>query len=235
MGFALEDPLHQRAGRAADPLAPPDEPIRTPLDVLLVGFRAVAGIGGEAADAVTAGVHGDALPAIQDLDGPGGETNVDLLTDERVRNAVIVALDLDVVIDVDARLPPLREGAGSGGQRGEFGPVEFLEATPPTARELLERPVVQLLQEPGDLPVRLGETHERLVAQRRQDPALADLNAGFHLGFVPRRRGSGRQNGGPVVPCQIEIGGIDVRLVVAGVADAGRMLSGMVSLGTAPK
>ena len=52
----------------------------------------------------------DALAAVKDLDGRRGEPNVELLVklDQDVRDGVVVLVDLDVVVDVDADLSSTR-------------------------------------------------------------------------------------------------------------------------------
>src|SRR5215813_14265387 len=76
----------------------------------------VIGQGGMAATAVGgAGVRGDAPVLVEDLDGRGGETGLHLARDERVRDAVVMAIDLDVIIDVDAGLLPFGEFISLGG------------------------------------------------------------------------------------------------------------------------
>ena len=57
---------------------------------------------------------GDALPAVEELDGVGGESGVELAPDEGVGDGVVVAFELDVVVDVHADLLPLGEDVGLG-------------------------------------------------------------------------------------------------------------------------
>ena len=51
---------------------------------------------------------GDAAVLVEDLHGPGRDPNVDLLAGQRVADAVQRVPGLDVVVDVGARLAPLR-------------------------------------------------------------------------------------------------------------------------------
>jgi hypothetical protein len=48
----------------------------------------------------------------KDLDRALGGANVDLLVDEDIRDAVVVLFELDMIVDVDARLLPGREFVG---------------------------------------------------------------------------------------------------------------------------
>ena len=49
----------------------------------------------------------DSLAAVEHLDRGGGEARPQLLSDERVRDAVIMAVDLDVVVEGGAHAFPL--------------------------------------------------------------------------------------------------------------------------------
>ena len=61
----------------------------------------------------------DALAAMEDLDGSRGDPHVDLGADERVRDRIEKAVDLDVIIEIDPRAPPFRELPIVGGQGDE--------------------------------------------------------------------------------------------------------------------
>ena len=76
---------------------------------------------------------GDAAAAVEALDGTGGQPDVELATDQRVRDGVVVAVDLDVVVDVDADGLPLGEDVGGVGQGPQRRPVELLELGAPRA------------------------------------------------------------------------------------------------------
>ena len=49
---------------------------------------------------------GDALAAMEHLDGAAGQAHVDLLADERVRHRVEEARGLDVIVEVDPGQAP---------------------------------------------------------------------------------------------------------------------------------
>ena len=49
---------------------------------------------------VGAHVAGDALAAVEELDGALGVSGVELASDEGVRDGVVVAFELDVIVDV---------------------------------------------------------------------------------------------------------------------------------------
>ena len=112
--------------------------------------------------------------------------------DELVRDAVGVAVDLDVVVDVDAAGLPLRQLVASGGQRLERRPVELLEELAPADAELLHRPAVELLEQLADRGVQLGERKKvRLRSRARiQRWATSTIDSTFALSCgLPGRAG----------------------------------------------
>ncbi|PYR98479.1 MAG: hypothetical protein DMG12_22795 [Acidobacteria bacterium] len=68
-----------------------------------------------AADLGAAGMTGDALAAVEDLDGHRRAARVELAVKESIRNAVVMPFDFDVIVDVHARLFPLGKLVGFGG------------------------------------------------------------------------------------------------------------------------
>ena len=92
----------------------------------MVGVRAVL------AAHVTALMDADALAAMEDLDRARGDPHVDLGADERVRNRIQEVMDLDVIIEIDARAPPFRELPIVGGQGVEGAALDLLEQLAPT-------------------------------------------------------------------------------------------------------
>jgi hypothetical protein len=108
------------------------------------------------------------------LDRAGRRPDVDSLADEAVRDAVVVALDLDVVVDVDPGSLPDRVLVRDGRQRPEGRPVERREQTVARACELAERPGVEPGDPLADRPVGLGEGKEPAVAEGCRDPAFGE-------------------------------------------------------------
>ena len=129
-------------------------------------------------------VAGDALAAVQALHGVGGETHVDFAPHQGVRDGVVVAFDLDVVVDVDPCLLPLGEHVALGGKGAKGGTVELFEQRAPRAGELAERAVVEPFEQRGDGCVEFGEREERAVAKCGEDPSLDHLHADLGLGLV---------------------------------------------------
>jgi hypothetical protein len=56
--------------------------------------------------AIAPRVSGNALAAMEYLDGARGDADIDLFADQGVRHRIEEALDLDVVIKADAGQPP---------------------------------------------------------------------------------------------------------------------------------
>ena len=111
-----------------------------------------------------------------------------------------MALVLDVVIDArDERALELGVFERGGRQWPQHRALERLEPRAPAALELLERPVVQVLQELADRSVELSQAIEAPMTQPREDPALYQLYPGLDLGLVPRFAWSRGQHGAAVV------------------------------------
>ena len=67
-------------------------------------------------------MRGDALAAVEDLDGGRGQARVGVFVDERVGDGVVMAVELDVMVDVDAGTDfPLAVDEGLRRQRAERG------------------------------------------------------------------------------------------------------------------
>ena len=68
------------------------------------------------------GMGGDALAAMKDFDGARGQARVDVLVHERGGDGVVMAVELDVIVDVDAGADlPVAVDEGLGRQRAERG------------------------------------------------------------------------------------------------------------------
>lgn len=64
---------------------------------------------------------------MQELDGMGAQADIELLADQLIGDGVVVAIDLDVVIDAHARLGPLGVDIALGGQGLHRRAVEGLK------------------------------------------------------------------------------------------------------------
>ena len=105
----------------------------------------------------------------------GSQASLHRLAHQRMRSAVAMAVDLDVVVDVD--LDGLEAGdlVGAGRQRHQRWRIEFVEGAAAAAGQLLEGPVVERGQQRGDGLIDGRDRCEALIAQPRQDPARDDL------------------------------------------------------------
>ena len=109
MSPAIEDGGDQGAGRRPDLLGPADEAVGRPIAHLAMLLGHVLGRGDVTPLAGRADMAGDALAAVEALDGVGGQSDVELAPDQRVGNRVVVPVDLHVVVDVKCGAPHFAE------------------------------------------------------------------------------------------------------------------------------
>ena len=88
------------------------------------------------------------------------------------RHAVIVALEVDVIVDVDAGRGPLMELVALLRQRSQGRSVQLLKQAGAPARALAKRPLIKLDEQLPDGLVEFGEAEELPMPQRGHDPAL---------------------------------------------------------------
>ena len=179
------------------------------------------------------GRHAPALE--EDFDGRVGAADLDPLADQLVGHAVEVAVDLDVVVDVDAADLPAREDVGRGRRGPQGGAVELLVEGAAADAKLLQRPVVERVEEDADRPVQGAELEEGLVAEPGEYPALHQEHAVLRGGLVPgfpRPRG---YDDGAVVVGEVLVGAVDVGLVAARAGDGASELVGDPQGGRAPE
>ena len=81
----------------------------------------------EATHVMTAAMDPDPRAAMKDFDGRGREAQIDGLVDEPMRHGVQMALDVDVIVDVHARLAPLGVHEALGRQRPQGRLIEACE------------------------------------------------------------------------------------------------------------
>mgnify|MGYP000979694178 CR=1 FL=1 len=87
-------------------LSPADQPLGRPLGVFAVTFGHVLGVGSVAAFVRRAQMAGHALVGVEALDGLRGQAYFELVFHQLVRHGVKMAVDFDVVVDVDSHLFP---------------------------------------------------------------------------------------------------------------------------------
>jgi hypothetical protein len=84
-------------------------------------------------------MRGHPHTAMQDLDVAGGGPRFDLLVHERLRYAVEVIIDGDVIVDIDARFVVTGELVPADGQGFQGRPIEPRVGSFPRSRQTLER------------------------------------------------------------------------------------------------
>jgi hypothetical protein len=155
----------------------------------------------------------DPPPVVKDLDGGLGCTHVDLFLHELMGDTVVVLVELDVVVDVDACFLPDREFVGFLWKRLESRLVQLLEELATRATEVFHLPGVGFVEQLTDGLVQVSQAEEGVVAQTSKDPALDHLDAHFDLGLVFGLTNAGGDDGRTVVLGQVMVGGIQIRLV----------------------
>src|SRR5262250_500322 len=108
------------------------------LRAMLVEARRLIGL-------MAAEVGSDALAAVKDLDQARRGANLDPFAGERVRNTIKVAFELDVVVDINARLSPVMQLKAFGAERRQRGPIQLGKQRGPRARPLAKRPLVEFI------------------------------------------------------------------------------------------
>jgi hypothetical protein len=200
-------------------LRPAHEPLRRPLQVLLMSRWHVFGHGGVPPGSLDATVGSNPFVVEKDLHGRLGGTDVDRFLHELVGGAVVVLFELDVVVDIDRGFLPGGEFVGLLRKGLESRLVQFLEKLAAGAFEVFHRPGVELIEQLPDGPVQLGQAEEGVVAQAGQDPALDHLDTDFDFGFVFGLANASRDDRRTVVLSQVMVGGVEIGLVAAGVLD----------------
>ena len=122
--------------------------------------------------------------------------------------------------------------AGRGPQGGA---VELLVEDAAADAELLQRPVVERVEEDADRPVQGAELEEGLVTEPGEYPALDQEYAVLRGGLIPWFPRSGRYDDGAVVVGEVLVGAVDVGLVAAGARDRAFELVGDPQGGRAPE
>jgi hypothetical protein len=136
-----------------------------------------------------------------------------------VGHAVIVALELDVVVNVDPGRLPAKDLKPLGGQYSQGRTVQLLKGAAPIARQLLEGTLVQIDQQQGNRPVELDQAEELAVAQPGQNPALDDQYGVLYLGLVPGVSRTCCQEGATVVGGKFVIQTVGLRVIGVRVLD----------------
>ena len=233
MVTAFDDPLGRRRTVRTDLLRPVDDATRRPVQVFAMGLGHMRRIGRVPALAIVAHVTGHTLALVQCLHHSGGQPHLHFLALQLVGHTVVVAQNLNVVVDVDRRLKEVGQFIPRGRQRLQCRLVQFQEQILPRVVQFLEGALVDLLQPHPHRLVQLVQREERVVAQWGQHFALDDLHAAFHLGAVARLARAPGDHSDAVVPGHVQIGRVRVRLVPARPRDPAFQVVGRKDLGRA--
>ena len=100
------------------------------------------GDGGGLIVLVAARMRSDALAAMEDFHGGHRRPNFHQLPGQCLGHTVVVAVELDVIVDIDARRIPLVKFVPFRGQGSQGGPIDLGEQTGSASRALAKRPQV---------------------------------------------------------------------------------------------
>ena len=139
--------------------------------------------------------------------------------DVLVGHGVVMALVLNVVVDVDLDRLDLDEAVGVARQWPESRLVQLFERLAAVARQLFEGLVVQLLEQRADTLIELGQREEGVVAKAGEDPALDQLHSDLSLGLVPGFVGPRGDHRELVMLGELLVARIELRIVAAGFGD----------------
>lgn len=149
--------------------------------------RHVIGISAVPAAAITALVSCNTQTPMEQLDGPGGGANIDLLPDQAVWNGVEEAVDLDVIVDRDAGQELFRELIVGIRQRHQDRPLDGLEQLSAADADPAHDVGVYALQRGGDAAfasardkkVCRRNPREDIVSAKRTAASTFALSRGF--------------------------------------------------------
>src|SRR5580658_7123304 len=206
--------------RGPDRFGPFKEPLVAELDHGTVALGPMSWLGDEAPGARSPRVPRDGLAAVIDLDRMCGDPKIHALADQAVRNRVIPALVLDVVIEEHLGALPGGVLVALQRERPKCRPLELEEATPARTRLARELPVVVGLELLAQSCVELAQAEERPMPQRCHDPALDSLDAHFDLGLVARLTNPRRQDRKTIMLGEVLVARVEIRLVATGAAHA---------------
>jgi hypothetical protein len=144
-------------------------------------------------------VRGNSAALEEDLHGSIRKANIELFMDQLVRDAVVMVVHLDVIVDIDPGALPfgINIGMNRKGFQNRF--FEGFKQDPPGTFELLKGTVIESFELFCDGLLELAETEEGSVSQRGQDPVLHLKYSGFDLGLVFGFCHPGRNNDRPVM------------------------------------
>ena len=122
---------------------PEHEPLGRPFGILLVGLGHMGGHRAVAALEERTLVAGHPCALVEDFDDLRTQTYFELLLDQAIGHGIIVAVDVDMVIDVHADQFPLGIFIGLRRQGAQGGTLQRLEDALAGAGEFLKRAPIE--------------------------------------------------------------------------------------------
>src|SRR5229473_1286626 len=130
----------------------------------LVTLRPVFSLREHLFSAMTTDVRGYPNSFVKDLDGGRCRSNFHAFLHQRVRHAVEVGVEGDVVVDVDSSVGPLAHVERLGGQRSQSVAFDRCEHTGTRSLALPEWSLVQPLEQLANRIVQIRQPKKLLVA-----------------------------------------------------------------------
>jgi hypothetical protein len=135
-----------------------------------MGARHMIGDGGMATPVGRAGVAGDPLSLVEDLDGLVGDADIDEFTDQAVRSGIPMAVDLDVIVGRDAAALPARKDLGLVRRLPQLEAIDLGEQFGPAGAETAHLAGVEFDDQPADSGIEFRQGKEALIAQASENP-----------------------------------------------------------------
>jgi hypothetical protein len=121
--------------------------------------------------------------------------------DQLVRDAVVMVVYFDVIVDIDPGALPFGINIGMNGEGFQNRFFKGFKQDPTGTFELLKGAVIESFELFCDGLFELTEAEEGSVSQRSQNPVLHLKHPGFDLGLVLGFCHSGRNNDRPIMLC----------------------------------
>jgi hypothetical protein len=148
--------------------------------------RHVIEVGAGAGTTIAALMNGDALRAVEYFDDAAGDAHLYLFLEQSVRHRIEEAVDLDVIVDVDAREAPLGVFVPRCRQGAECRPLDACEQIVAVDAEAAHDVIVHAFQRKLDGVVCFVEREECLMSQPPENITLGKADGGFQrAGTMP--------------------------------------------------
>lgn len=159
MGLVGQLVLHQGAGLGADLLRPVQQAARGPRLMGAMRLGHVFGQGGMGSAPIAAGMTSHPAATGEDFHGGGGNAGLHLLPHQGMGHAVVMTVDFNVIIDVDAAALEVGDLVRQRRQGLEGGPVQRFEPGLTVALKFLEGALVQFDHYSGYRPHSIQKSH----------------------------------------------------------------------------